>query len=220
MPYGFLDIAATPSVRAAQGANGTGDRFARFEGDRSFHVFTETEKSFIAARDQFYMASVSETGWPYIQHRGGPVGFVRIIDDKTLAFADYRGNRQYISLGNLQADNRVALILVDYPHRHRLKIYARAEMRDLKNDAALAEAVMTPGYRAKVERAFLFHLEAFDWNCPQHITPRFTQEELQAALAPTLARLSELEAENGALRQQLDERRVGAAPGATSLVNK
>jgi uncharacterized protein len=162
MSYGFLDIAATPSAKAAQAANGAGDRFARFEGDRSFNVFTKSERSFIAARDQFYMASVSEAGWPYIQHRGGPVGFVRVIDDRTLAFADYRGNRQYISLGNLQAHNRVALILVDYPRRQRLKIYANAEVRDVKNDQALAEAVITPGYCGKVERAFVFHLEAFD----------------------------------------------------------
>jgi uncharacterized protein len=208
----FLDIAATPSVRAAQAANGAGGLWEPFEGERSSHVFTEKEKSFIAARDSFYMASVSETGWPYIQHRGGPAGFMRVLDGKTFAFADYRGNRQYISVGNLAADDRVALILVDYPHRQRLKIYAHAEIRDLKGDQAFAEAVATPGYRAKIERAFLFHLEAFDWNCPQHITPRFTQVEVQAALAPTLGRLNELEAENRMLRDRIAAGTVGADP--------
>jgi 2-iminobutanoate/2-iminopropanoate deaminase len=131
--------------------------------------------------------------------------------------ADYRGNRQYINLGNLQANSRGALILVDYPLRQRLKIYARAEIRDVKNDPVLAEAVTTRGYRAEVERAFLFHLEAFDWNRPQHITPRFTQDEVQGALAPTLARLNELEAENRALRQQLDERRFLRHLGSSSM---
>jgi uncharacterized protein len=198
-----LEIAATPSVRAAQAANGAGGLWGRFEGERSFHAFTEKEKFFIAARDQFYMASVSETRWPYIQHRGGPAGFMRVLDGKALAFADYRGNRQYISVGNLGADDRVALILVDYPHRQRLKIYAHAEIRDLKEDQVLAEAVATPGYRAKIERAFVFHLEAFDWNCPQLITPRFSRDEVQTALAPPLARLSELEAENRMLREQV-----------------
>jgi uncharacterized protein len=208
----FLEIAGTPSVRAAQAVNGAGGLWDRFEGERSFELFTEKERCFIAARDQFYMASVSETGWPYIQHRGGPAGFIRVLDGKSLAFADYRGNRQYISVGNLGADDRVALILVDYPHRQRLKIYAHAEIRDLKDDQALAEAVATPGYRAKIERAFILHLEAFDWNCPQHIPPRFTQDEVQAALAPTLARLNELEAENRMLREQVAAGAVGTGP--------
>ena len=203
MSYGFLDIANTPSVLAAQAANGADEYWGRFHGDRTFDRFTEAEEQFIAARDSFYMATVSETGWPYVQHRGGPPGFLHVIDDKTLAFADYRGNRQYISLGNLNADDRVALIMVDYPNRRRLKILAHAEVKDLAGDTALAEMLIDPAYKAKPERAYLLHLDAFDWNCPQHITPRFTQAELEPALAPVRLQLEKLQAENAELRAKL-----------------
>ena len=158
---------------------------------------------FIATRDSFYMASVSETGWPYVQHRGGPAGFLRVLDDTTLAFADFRGNRQYISLGNVTANDRVALFLMDYPHRRRLKIYARIEAKDMSSDPALAEKLALLGYGAKVERFFLLHLEAFNWNCPQHITPRFTESEIDAALTPVRAHIAQLEAENKMLREKL-----------------
>jgi len=146
---------------------------------------------------------VSETGWPYVQHRGGPAGFLRVLDDRTLAFADFRGNRQYISIGNLAADDRTALILMDYPRRRRLKIYAHVEAKDLDNDPVLAGKLALPGYKARPERALLLHLKAFDWNCPQHITRRFSEAELEPALAPVRLRLDRLEAENGALRQKL-----------------
>jgi predicted pyridoxine 5'-phosphate oxidase superfamily flavin-nucleotide-binding protein len=203
MAYGFLEIAGTPSVKAAQAANGSGRLWTDFKGKRAFDRFTEAEMQFVAARDSFYMATVSESGWPYVQHRGGPPGFLRVLDDTTLAFADFRGNRQYISLGNAAANDRVALILMDYPNRRRLKIYARIESNDLSADSALAEKVALPGYKAKPERAFLLHLEAFDWNCQQHITPRFSEAELSTALAPVRARLEQLEAENKALREKL-----------------
>jgi uncharacterized protein len=203
MSYGFLDIATTPSVKAAQVANGVDDYSGRIHGDRTFDRFTEAEEQFIAARDSFYMATVSETGWPYVQHRGGPPGFLHVIDDKTLAFADYRGNRQYISLGNLNADDRVALIMVDYPNRRRMKILAHAEVKDLAGDPALAEQLIDPSYKAKPERAYLLHLDTFDWNCPQHITPRFTQAELEPALAPVRLRLEKLQTENAELRAKL-----------------
>ena len=206
MPHGFLDIAGTPSVKQAQRENGSADRWSNFSGDRTFDRFRESETAFIAARDSFYMATVSETGWPYVQHRGGPPGFIRVLDDKTLAVADFRGNTQYISVGNLKAGNRVALIMVDYPARRRLKIYAHVEIKSLDDDPALAAAVATPGYRAKPERVMLFHLDAFDWNCAQHITPRFTEAEIAAALAPVRARMMELEAENKTLRDKLAER--------------
>ncbi len=200
MGYGFLEIAATPSVKAAQAANGSGKLWGDLDVDRDFNRFGPAEAEFIAARDSFYMASISEIGWPYVQHRGGPAGFLRVIDDKTLAFADFRGNRQYISVGNLAGgDGRVALILMDYPRRARMKIYARAESVALADDPALAEAVLVPGYRAMPERAIKLHLEAFDWNCPQHITPRFSETEL----APVLRRMTELEDENNKLRAQL-----------------
>ena len=203
MPYGFLDIAITPSVKAAQEANGAAELWSDFKGNRTFDRFTENEAAFIAERDSFYMATASETGWPYVQHRGGPKGFLRMLDDRTLAFADFRGNRQYISIGNLAADNRASLILMDYAGRRRLKIYARIETKSLNDNPELAEAVATSGYRAKAERAMLLHLEAFDWNCPQFITPRFTESEIAQALAPVNQRLEKLEAENRMLREKL-----------------
>ncbi len=203
MLYGFLDIAATTGVRAAQDVNGSGDYWAAFKGDRPSDRFTEAEIAFIAGRDSFYMATVSESGWPYVQHRGGPPGFICILDDRTLAIADFRGNRQYISTGNLASDDCAALILMDYPNRRRLKIYAHIEARDLAADPELAAKLTLPGYRAKVERGLVIHLAAFDWNCPQHITPRFSEAELAPALAPLRARLQALESENAALRAEL-----------------
>lgn len=205
MSYGFLDIARTPSVKAAQAANGSAALWEDFQQDRAFDRFTEAEAAFIGQRDSFFMATVSESGWPYVQHRGGPPGFLRVLDDRTLGFADFRGNRQYISLGNLNADDRAALFLVDYPNRARLKILAHAEIRDLGADPALAEALAVPGYKAKVERAILFRLETFDWNCSQHITPRYTEAELDTALAPVREHIETLMAENAALKVKLAE---------------
>jgi len=204
--YKFLDIASTPSVRAAQAANGSREMWEKFKGHRIFDRFTDDEAAFIAARDSFYMATVSETGWPYVQHRGGPRGFLKVLDDKTLGFADFRGNLQYISVGNVAANDRAALILVDYPNRARLKILAHVEMRNIAADSELAARLNLPGYKAKPERACLLRLETFDWNCPQHITPRLTEAELAAALKPIGVRLAELEAENTVLREQLAAR--------------
>ena len=203
MPYGFLDIASTPGVRAAQEANGSGEFWAGFDGDRAFDRFTPAEAAFIAERDSLYMATISESGWPYVQHRGGPPGFIRVLDEKTLAIPDFRGNRQYISTGNLATNDRAALILMDYPHRRRLKLYAHVEAKDLAADSELAAKLALPDYRAKVERALIMHLTAYDWNFPQHITPRFSEAELEPSLAPFRARLEALEAENQALRAEL-----------------
>ena len=202
MPYKFLDIVATPSVQAAQEANGSRPMWEHFKGHRTFDRFTDNEAAFIAERDSFYMATVSESGWPYVQHRGGPPGFVKVLDDKTLAFPDFRGNLQYISVGNVAANDRAALILVDYPNQARLKILAHVEMRSINADSELAARLSLPGYKAKPERACLLHLETFDWNCPQHITPRYTMDVIQAAVGQLQARITELEAENQALRSQ------------------
>ncbi|CDZ68863.1 Putative pyridoxine 5-phosphate oxidase [Neorhizobium galegae bv. orientalis] len=203
MSYGFLDIAITPSVRAAQKAMGADHIWQNFAGDRDFDRLTENEAAFIADRDSFYMATVSETGWPYVQHRGGPRGFLKVIDDRTLAFADYRGNRQYISTGNVAANDRACLFLMDYAHRARLKIYVHVEEVALDADPALAALVVDADYRAKLERIFRLRLESFDWNCPQHITPRFTEEQVGEAVRPLRARLAELESENAELRARL-----------------
>lgn len=201
--YSFLDLATSASVRAAQAEMGVDQLWTPGAVDRQSERFTPDEVAFIGERDSFYMASVSESGWPYVQHRGGPPGFLKVIDEVTLAFADYRGNRQYISVGNVDADDRVALILVDYPRRARLKILAHAERLALDADADLLAKVMDGGYRAKPERIFKLRLAAFDWNCPQHITPRFTEAEIERAVQPLRERLEDLEAENRRLRDQL-----------------
>lgn len=199
MSYGFLDIAMTPSVRAAQAEMGASALWEDFRGNRAFDGFTPNEIGFIAERDSFYIATVSETGWPYVQHRGGAPGFVRAIDDKTLAFPDYRGNRQYISLGNLRADDRVSVIMMDYPRRARLKIYGHIEAVPLAADPTLAARVLDSTSKAKPERILKLRLEAFDWNCPQHITPRFTEAEVAQAVQPLRERLAALEEENARL---------------------
>lgn len=197
MPYGFLDTLATPSVRAAQAANGSGGLFDDPAIDRAFDRFGENEAAFIAQRDSFYLASASASGWPYVQHRGGPAGFLKVLDETRLGFADYRGNRQYITLGNVADDDRVALFLMDYPNRARLKILGRMSV---STDPAVIAALMDEGYRARPERAFIIRLHAFDWNCAQHITPRFTAPEIAAVVNPLRARIAELEAELKALR--------------------
>ncbi|NHT77752.1 pyridoxamine 5-phosphate oxidase [Rhizobiaceae bacterium CRRU44] len=203
MGYGFMDIATTPSVRAVQAEMGADGMWADFRGHREFDRFTDNEKAFIGERDSFYIASVSETGWPYVQHRGGARGFLKVIDDRTLAFADYRGNRQYISTGNFAANSRACLFLMDYPRRARLKIYAHVEKLTLDDEPSLTEMVTDGAYGAKLERIFRLRLEAFDWNCPQHITPRYTEDEIAVAVSPLRERLAQLEAENADLRARL-----------------
>jgi len=203
MPYGFLDIAVTPSVRAAQAAMGVDQHWQHFKGERTFDKLTPNEAAFIAQRDSFYMATVSETGWPYVQHRGGPSGFLKVVDDRTLAFADYRGNRQYISTGNWAANDKACIFLMDYPRRARLKIYAHVEKLGVDEDPSLTALVTDGSYKAKIERIFRLRLESFDWNCQQHITPRFTEEEVLSAVKPMRERLERLEAENERLRAAL-----------------
>jgi hypothetical protein len=149
------------------------------------------------------MASVSETGWPYVQHRGGKAGFLKIVDPTTLAFADYRGNRQYISAGNFAANDRSCLFLMDYVRRARLKIYAHVERLELDADQQLTELVSDPTYKGRAERIVKLRLEAFDWNCPQHITPRYTEQQVEQAVAPLRERLQRLETENAMLRAKL-----------------
>lgn len=180
MAHKFAEIAFTPAVREIQRARGSRERYAAMDGGEDYsHQLGEQEANFIAARDSFYMASVSETDWPYVQHRGGPVGFVKVLDEGTLGFADFAGNRQYVSTGNFAHDNRVALIFMDYPNRRRLKLLGRVELieaDDVENLARLEDS----GYRTRIERGFIIRVAAFDWNCPQHITPRFSAAEVEA----------------------------------------
>lgn len=194
----FAEIAFTPLVKQQQEKRGSRHLYERVErsndlGDR----LGAPEQAFIQERDGFYMASVSETGWPYIQFRGGPKGFLHVLNPQTIAFADLRGNTQYISVGNLHHDDRVALFLMDYAHQSRLKILGRVKIHEGDAEALkLIESLRMASVKSPVERALLIHVEAFDWNCPQHITPRFTEKELAAMLEPMQRRLKDLEAEN------------------------
>ena len=179
MPRRYTQIAFTEAVKDTQEHYGTRSKAAKVEGwEIDDQTLTEREKAHIEGRDSFYMASVSEDGWPYVQCRGGPKGFLKVIDDRTLGYADFRGNLQYISTGNVKKDDRVALILMDYPNKARLKLYARAEVHDAADRPDLVAQLEDPSYRARIERVVLFHVEAFDWNCPQHIAPRWTEAEL------------------------------------------
>lgn len=194
MTQTFRDLAFTPAVRAEQERMGSRAAYEHAEGgpiqnDR----LGEHEAAFIATRDSAYMATVSETGWPYIQHRGGPPGFIKVLDDATIGFADFRGNRQYVSVGNLAGNDRVSLFFMDYPRRARLKLLGRARAVEREGNAELMARLAMPGYRGAVERAIVIAVEAFDWNCPQHITPRFTADEIAVAVAPLHERIRELE---------------------------
>jgi hypothetical protein len=210
MAHQFGSFVFTPVVKALQERHGSRRQYAKLEraSDAPDRLGVD-ESSYIADRDSFYMASVGASGWPYIQHRGGPKGFLKVVDDRTLAFADFSGNRQFISAGNLMTDDRVALILVDYPHQARLKILGRAEILEGEPAQAWVSRVRDPGYKAVIERVFVIHLEAFDWNCQQHITPRYTEHEVQEAMAPVESHVQELEQEVARLRSQLAQKESG-----------
>jgi uncharacterized protein len=195
MGHRFAELAFTPAVKAAQVREGSRDAYRKLEEGEPHHDrLGSAEAAFLAARDSFYLASVGETGWPYVQHRGGPPSFLKVLDERTIGFADFRGNRQHVSIGNLGGDDRVSLISVDYPNRRRLKILGRARVAEPDREPEAVARLELPGYRAKVERGILVAVEAFDWNCPQHITPRFTAAEIAEAVAPLQARVAELEA--------------------------
>lgn len=203
----YGSIAFTPHVAAVQDSYGSGEFYRKhaargaghLEGDR----LTGDVREFLAERDSFYLATVSETGWPYVQFRGGARGFAQVVDEHTIGWADFRGNLQYVSTGNLATNDRVALIAMDYPARRRLKVYGRARVVRAEDEPEIAERLTLPEHDGVVERAVLVTVEAFDWNCPQHITPRYTAAELDEHLTPTRLRLESLEAENALLREEL-----------------
>lgn len=198
MGHRFLALTTTPAVVAARRRWEGSDRYqAANDGEDYNDQLGPSEVAFIAARDSFYLGSVGETGWPYIQFRGGPKGFLRVLDAGTLAFADFRGNRQQLTAGNVTGNDRVALFLMDYAHRRRLKILGRLRYVE---DVDLLARVSVPGYTAPVQRVAQIELAAFDWNCPQHIPLRFSEEEVSAGVAPLHRRIAELEAENLRLR--------------------
>lgn len=203
MPHAFAEIAFTPDVKAAQQRDGSRAGYARsFEGDaeRFNDRLGPTEVDFLTKLRSFYLATVSETGWPYVQHRGGPPGFVQVLDDRRIAFADYAGNRQLISVGNLAGNPRVALIAVDYTQRVRLKLLGTMAVQPLADDEALAARLVMPGLRARPQRAMVIRVEGFDWNCPQHIPLRLDADDVQRALDQRDARIAELESRLNALQ--------------------
>ena len=196
MSHKFADIAFTPTVKQVQEKMGSREAYARMADtpEPRNDTLTEAEAAFISARDSFYMATVGETGWPYIQHRGGPAGFVRVLDAHTLGIADFRGNRQYVSVGNLMTDDRVSLFFMDYANKTRLKLFGRARLVDA-DDQPMLQRLDLPDYRARVERGFVITIEGFDWNCPQHITERFTLADVRSMASQLTSRIAELEAE-------------------------
>ncbi len=200
MAKNFAEIAFTESVKAQQTKYGSRRSYARMEQMTRGNEITENEAEFIAERDGFYLATVGESGFPYVQFRGGPKGFLKVLDARTLAYADFRGNMQYVSVGNLTRNDKAALILMDYARRQRLKIYARIEVIEAKDNPELIAQLQDASYDAQVERAMVLHLEAFDWNCPQHITERFTIEEIQQLNAPLYEHVAKLEAEIAQLK--------------------
>ncbi len=205
MPHAFARIAFTPQVKAEQQRDGSRAGCASsFEADAqvSNDRLRQAESDFLAQLRSFYMATVSETGWPYVQHRGGPAGFVQVLDDEHIAFADYAGNRQLISVGNLAGNTRVALIAVDYVRRVRLKLLGTLAVRPLADDAALAARLVAPGVRTRPQRAMVVTVEGFDWNCPQHIPLRLDAEDVQRALHERDARIADLESRLQALQVQ------------------
>lgn len=189
----FLELALTESVCKAQEHYYGGTRRVESSGERE--TLTEEEKIYIESRDSFYIATVTETGWPYVQHRGGPPGFLRVLDAQTLAFADYKGNRQLLSTGNLASNDRVALFLMDYARRERLKILGRVKVQDAREHPDLAESLAEARVRRFVERLFYIDIIAFDWNCSQYITPRYTAGEVSGLITPLQQRVAELEAQ-------------------------
>jgi predicted pyridoxine 5'-phosphate oxidase superfamily flavin-nucleotide-binding protein len=207
MARAFAEVAFTPAVRALQERHGSAPAYAKFlkpEAERGDRLGPD-ETAFIAERDGFYQATVSSTGWPYVQFRGGPAGFLKVLDERTIAYADFRGNRQYLSSGNLAGNDRISLILMDYVSRRRLKIWGWARLIDITADPGVVGCLHDPSYLARPERAVVITVEAFDWNCPQHIPQRLTLEELEQHLAPLRDQITRLNAENRSLRAALGD---------------
>jgi predicted pyridoxine 5'-phosphate oxidase superfamily flavin-nucleotide-binding protein len=197
MAYKFAEIAFTPTVKSVQAAMGSRDAYAKREARPDSDprdTLGENERAFIEDRDSFYMATVSETGWPYVQHRGGPVGFLRMLDAKTIGFADYSGNRQYVSVGNLLKAERVSLFLMDYANKARLKILGRVRLIDA-DDRETLDKLIAPGTKARIERGMMIAIEAFDWNCSQHIPDRYSEADVRQVVSAMQDKIAALEDE-------------------------
>jgi predicted pyridoxine 5'-phosphate oxidase superfamily flavin-nucleotide-binding protein len=205
MAKNYASLAFTDPVKKMQEKVGSRVSYERMEKGTYVDGLTENEIDFIANRDSFYIATIGENGYPYIQHRGGPKGFLKVLDTKRLGFIDFRGNAQYISVGNIATHNQVAMIMVDYPARARLKIYAQAKIIELNEDHKLREQLDLKEYMVRPERMMVFDIDAYDWNCPQHITPRYTAEEINEAFVPQREHIAHLEQEVKRLKAKLDE---------------
>ncbi|MHA4808449.1 pyridoxamine 5'-phosphate oxidase family protein [Flavitalea flava] len=201
MNYGSL--AFTDEVRMLQEEFGSRKTYERVEKKQVVDGLSANETAFIAAQDHFFMASYGENKYPYIQHRGGPTGFVKVIDKKTIGFVDFSGNKQYISVGNIATQSHVALIMISYPHQARLKLYANARVVSIKDDPSLFRQLDPADYKHHSERMIVLDIQAYDWNCPQHITPRYTIDEIQAAFAPQREHIARLEEEVKLLKEKL-----------------
>ena len=197
-------LAFSDASKLLQKEFGSRNSYERVEKNNVVDGLTDNEARFIKAQDHFYMASIGQNGFPYIQHRGGPKGFVAVLDRKTLAFVDFAGNKQYISAGNIATNSNVALIMVSYPHKTRLKLYAKASIVQLEDAPALFDQIDPADYEHKPERMMVLDIQAYDWNCPQHITPRYTSEEVEAAFSSYRKYVSDLEAENKRLKAELE----------------
>ncbi len=206
MARNYLRTLFTDAMRQLQAADGSRDAYARMEGDLDDDLqpdaLTPNEQEFIAARDSFYLASVTEDGWPYVQHRGGPAGFLKVLDANRIGMADFRGNRQHVSTANIHAEPRVSLFLMDYANRRRLKIIARASVVTREQEPHLVSRLMPDGYKALPERAYLYDVVGWEWNCPQHITRRFTEAEIEQLLQPLVAERNRLRTQLDALKEQ------------------
>ena len=206
MARAYAELTFTPAVREVQKRQGSAKGYDKFlapnasGGDR----LGDAEIEFIIARDGFYQATISETLRPYVQFRGGPVGFLQVLDEKTIAYADFRGNRQYISTGNINKNDKVSLILMDYPNQRRLKIMGRAKQVDQAENPKLVSSLESPGYSALVERAVVIDIEAFDWNCPQHIPQRLTLQEFEPQITSLREQITILTEENQTLKSKLE----------------
>lgn len=203
MAHKFADIMFTDAVKSIQIDYGSRKMYTRMEqGTADYNnLIGPNEAAFISARDSLYMATINETGWPYVQHRGGPVGFVKILDEKTIAMPDFRGNRQYVSVGNLTKDDRISLFFMDYPNKTRLKILGRVALVGLDKPDIITKLQM-PDYRGHIERGFVIKIEAFDWNCPQHITERYTLPDIEKSVCVLQDKITDLESQLANLKPQ------------------
>ena len=202
----YHQLAFTDAIKKIQEEVGSRGTYDRMEKMSVVDGLTDNEVRFISDRDSFYLANFGENEYPYIQHRGGPPGFIKVIDNKTIGIVDFSGNRQYISTGNISKNEKVALIMVSYPQRARLKMYAKAKIVELKDNQELYDLLKPDDYQFRPERIMIFEIQAYDWNCPQHITPRFTTEEIEQALLPQKKYISDLESKVQELELKLSQK--------------